>query len=143
MAAAVRNAGSSELTLGDNRKVDLSQTVIFLPLEPRGSQIADLITGVWVSSSRRQGTTGVQAKSAEDRGGSGERKFSPVVHESPGQSRGVFIHEGEELDECWISNSCKYRSGCWTSTTRPFCFDHKRRPGVSGRGNRPKYGRRP
>ena len=41
------------LTLGDNRKVDLSQTVIFLTSNLGGSQIADLMTGVWGSSSRR------------------------------------------------------------------------------------------
>ena len=51
------------LTLGDNRKVDLSQTVIFLTSNLGGSQIADLMHGgMGFIQPKVQGTTGLHEK---------------------------------------------------------------------------------
>jgi len=51
------------LTLGDNRKVDLSQTVIFLTSNLGGSQIADLMDGgMGFIQPKDKATTGLHEK---------------------------------------------------------------------------------
>src|SRR5260370_35538911 len=66
------------LTLGDNRKVDLSQTVIFLTSNLGGSQIADLIHGgMGFIQPKGKATTGLHEKGQRTAVEAARRKFSP------------------------------------------------------------------
>src|SRR5882724_11648608 len=66
------------LTLGDNRKVDLSQTVIFLTSNLGGSQIADLMHGgMGFIQPRDKATTGLHEKVQRTAVEAARRKFSP------------------------------------------------------------------
>src|SRR6202158_1017605 len=66
------------LTLGDNRKVDLSQTVIFLTSNLGGSQIADLIHGgMGFIQPKDKATTGLHEKVQRTAVEAARRKFSP------------------------------------------------------------------
>src|SRR5229473_1007486 len=66
------------LTLGDNRRVDLSQTVIFLTSNLGGSQIADLMHGgMGFIQPKANATTGLQEKVERTAVEAARRKFSP------------------------------------------------------------------
>src|SRR5947208_930178 len=66
------------LTLGDNRKVDLSQTVIFLTSNLGGSQIADLMHGgMGFIQPKDKETTGLHEKVQRTAVEAARRKFSP------------------------------------------------------------------
>ena len=66
------------LTLGDNRRVDLSQTVIFLTSNLGGSQIADLMHGgVGFIQPKDKATTGLYEKVESTAVEAARRKFSP------------------------------------------------------------------
>jgi ATP-dependent Clp protease ATP-binding subunit ClpA len=66
------------LTLGDNRKVDLSQTVIFLTSNLGGSQIADLMQGgMGFVQPKDKLTTGLHEKVERTAVEAARRKFSP------------------------------------------------------------------
>jgi ATP-dependent Clp protease ATP-binding subunit ClpB len=66
------------LTLGDNRKVDLSQTVIFLTSNLGGSQIADLMQGgMGFVQPTDKLTTGLHEKVERTAVEAARRKFSP------------------------------------------------------------------
>src|ERR1700738_431769 len=66
------------LTLGDNRKVDLSQTVIFLTSNLGGSQIADLMHGgMGFIQPKDKTTKGLQEKVQRTAVEAARRKFSP------------------------------------------------------------------
>jgi ATP-dependent Clp protease ATP-binding subunit ClpA len=61
------------LTLGDNRRVDLSQTIIFLTSNLGGGQIADLLQGgMGFVQPNDKATTGLHKKGGEDRGRGGQ-----------------------------------------------------------------------
>src|SRR6201998_425287 len=65
-------------TLGDNRKVDLSQTVIFLTSNLGGSQIADLMDGgMGFIQPKAKATTGLHEKVERTAVEAARRKFSP------------------------------------------------------------------
>ena len=88
------------LTLGDNRRVDLSQTMIFLTSNLGGGQIADLMHGEWDSSSRSdKPTTGLHEKVERTAVEAARRKFSPEFMNR--LDKVVVFHplEREELDE--------------------------------------------
>src|SRR5262249_53722640 len=66
------------LTLGDNRRVDLSQTVIFLTSNLGASQIADLMQGgIGFDRPKDQTTTGLHEKVERAAVEAARRKFSP------------------------------------------------------------------
>src|ERR1700726_1701262 len=66
------------LTLGDNRRVDLSQTVIFLTSDLGGGQIADLMQGgMGFVQPNDKATTGLQEKVQRTAVEAARRKFSP------------------------------------------------------------------
>jgi ATP-dependent Clp protease ATP-binding subunit ClpB len=66
------------LTLGDNRRVDLSQTVIFLTSNLGGSQIADLMHGgMGFIQPKDKATTGLYEKVESTAVEAARRKFSP------------------------------------------------------------------
>jgi ATP-dependent Clp protease ATP-binding subunit ClpB len=66
------------LTLGDNRRVDLSQTVIFLTSNLGGSQIADLMHGgMGFIQPKDKATAGLHEKVERTAVEAARRKFSP------------------------------------------------------------------
>src|SRR5947207_14031685 len=66
------------LTLGDNRKVDLSQTVIFLTSNLGGGEIADLMQGgMGFVQPKDKPVTGLDEKVERTAGEAARRKFSP------------------------------------------------------------------
>src|ERR1700692_707841 len=66
------------LTLGDNRRVDLSQTMIFLTSNLGGSQIADLIHGgMGFIQPKDKSATGLHKKVERTAVEAARRKFSP------------------------------------------------------------------
>src|SRR5437879_11261411 len=88
------------LTLGDNRKVDLSQTVIFLTSNLGGSQIAELMHGgMGFIQPKDKATTGLQEKVQRTAVEAARRKFSPEFMNR--LDKVVVFHplKREELDE--------------------------------------------
>ena len=78
------------LTLGDNRKVDLSQTVIFLTSNLGSSQIADFdARRDGIHPVKEQVDNRVARKGGADCSGGGETELLAGVHESLGQSGGI------------------------------------------------------
>jgi len=68
------------LTLGDNRRVDLSQTVIFLTSNLGGSQISDLMHGgMGFIQPKDKATTGLHKKVERTAVEAARRKFSPEL----------------------------------------------------------------
>src|SRR6202140_362464 len=66
------------LTLGDNRKVDLSQTVIFLTSNLGGGEITEMMHGgMGFIQPKDQGTTGLHEKVQRTAVEAARRKFSP------------------------------------------------------------------
>src|ERR1700720_1999898 len=66
------------LTLGDNRRVDLSQTVIFLTSNLGGGEITELMQGgMGFVQPRDKATTGLDEKVEKTAVGAARRKFSP------------------------------------------------------------------
>src|SRR3981081_2683359 len=66
------------LTLGDNRRVDLSQTVIFMTSNLGGSEITELMTGgIGFVQPNNKTTTGLEVKVARTAVEAARRKFSP------------------------------------------------------------------
>src|SRR5260370_3158966 len=79
------------LKLGDNRRVDLSQTVIFLTSNLGGSQIADLMHGgMGFIQPKDKATTGLQEKVQRTAVEAARRKFSPGFMSRLG--KGVVFH---------------------------------------------------
>src|SRR5437870_2593497 len=88
------------LTLGDNRKVDLSQTVIFLTSNLGGSQIAELMHGgMGFIQPKDEATTGLHEKVERTAVEAARRKFSPEFMNR--LDKVVVFHplKREELDE--------------------------------------------
>jgi ATP-dependent Clp protease ATP-binding subunit ClpB len=113
----------ARLTLGDNRKVDLSQTVIFLTSNLGGSQIADLMQGgMGFIQPKDKATTGLHEKVQRTAVEAARRKFSPEFMNR--LDKVVVFHplEREELDEVLDIELWQVQKRVLDSTTRPFLF---------------------
>jgi ATP-dependent Clp protease ATP-binding subunit ClpB len=111
------------LTLGDNRRVDLSQTVIFLTSNLGGSQIADLEQGgMGFIQPKDKATTGLQEKVQRTAVEAARRKFSPEFMNR--LDRVVVFHplKRAELDEVLEIELRQVQRRVLDSTTRPFFF---------------------
>ena len=111
------------LTLGDNRKVDLSQTVIFLTSNLGGSQIADLMHGgMGFIQPKAKATTGLQEKVQRTAVEAARRKFSPEFMNR--LDRVVVFHplKRADLDEVLEIELRQVQKRVLDSTTRPFFF---------------------
>src|SRR6202142_1808301 len=111
------------LTLGDNRKVDLSQTVIFLTSNLGGSQIADLMHGgMGFIQPKDKATTGLHEKVQSTAVEAARRKFSPEFMNR--LDKVVVFHplKREELDEVLEIELKQVQKRVLDSTTRPFLF---------------------
>jgi ATP-dependent Clp protease ATP-binding subunit ClpB len=111
------------LTLGDNRRVDLWQTVIFLTSNLGGSQIADLMDGgMGFIQPKDKATTGLQEKVQRTAIEAARRKFSPEFMNR--LDKVVVFHplERAELDEVLEIELRQVQKRVLDSTTRPFFF---------------------
>ena len=111
------------LTLGDNRKVDLSQTVIFLTSNLGGSQIADLMHGgMGFIQPKDKATTGLHEKVQRTAVEAARRKFSPEFMNR--LDKVVVFHplKRDELDEVLDMELRQVQKRVLDSTTRPFLF---------------------
>jgi ATP-dependent Clp protease ATP-binding subunit ClpB len=111
------------LTLGDNRRVDLSQTVIFLTSNLGSGQIADLVQGGmgFVRPSDKP-ITGLQKKVERTAVEAARRKFSPEFMNR--LDKVVVFHplKRKELDEVLEIELGNVQKRVLDSTTRPFQF---------------------
>ena len=111
------------LTLGDNRKVDLSQTVIFLTSNLGSSQIADLMQGgmgfIQPNDKPRAGLQKEVERAAVE---AARRRFSPEFMNR--LDKLVVFHplKREELDEVLDIELRDVQKRVLDSTTRPFVF---------------------
>jgi ATP-dependent Clp protease ATP-binding subunit ClpB len=111
------------LTLGDNRKVDLSQTVIFLTSNLGGGQIADLMHGgMGFIQPKDKPTTGLHEKVQRTAVEAARRKFSPEFMNR--LDKVVVFHplQREELDEVLEIELRQVQKRVLDSTMRPFFF---------------------
>jgi ATP-dependent Clp protease ATP-binding subunit ClpA len=111
------------LTLGDNRKVDLSQTVIFLTSNLGGSQIADLMHGsMGFIQPKDKATTGLHERVQRTAVEAARRKFSPEFMNR--LDKVVVFHplKRDELDEVLDMELSQVQKRVLDSTTRPFLF---------------------
>ena len=111
------------LTLGDNRRVDLSQTVIFLTSNLGGSQIADLMHGgMGFIQPKDKATTGLGEKVQTIAVEAARRKFSPEFMNR--LDKVVVFHplKRAELDEVLEIELRQIQKRVLDSTTRPFLF---------------------
>jgi len=111
------------LTLGDNRKVDLSQTVIFLTSNLGGSQIADLMHGgMGFIQPKDKAPTGLHEKVQKTAVEAARRKFSPEFMNR--LDKVVVFHplKREELDEVLDIELEQVQKRVLDSTTSPFLF---------------------
>src|ERR1700674_3773878 len=133
------------LTLGDNRKVGLSQTVIFLPSNLGGSQIADLMHGgMGFIQPKDKATTGLHEKVQRTAVEAARRKFSPEFMNR--LDKVVVFHplKREELDEVLEIELRQVQKRVLDSTTRPFFFriTSEGREFLLEEGTDPRYGAR-
>lgn len=111
------------LTLGDNRRVDLSQTVIFLTSNLGSSQIADLMHGgmgfIQPEDKPRAGLQKDVERAAVE---AARRRFSPEFMNR--LDKLVVFHplKHEELDEVLEIELREIQKRVLDSTTRPFLF---------------------
>ena len=111
------------LTLGDNRRVDLSQTVIFLTSNLGGSQIADLMHGgMGFIQPKDKATTGLHEKVQRTAVEAARRKFSPEFMNRLDKVVVFRPLKGEELDEVLDIELRQVQKRVLDSTTRPFLF---------------------
>jgi len=111
------------LTLGDNRKVDLSQTVILLTSNLGGRQIADLLHGgMGFIQPKDKATTGLHEKVQRTAVEAARRRFSPEFMNR--LDKVVVFHplKREELDEVLDIELRQVQKRVLDSTTRPFLF---------------------
>jgi ATP-dependent Clp protease ATP-binding subunit ClpB len=111
------------LTLGDNRRVDLSQTVIFLTSNLGSGQIADLVQGGmgFVQPSDKP-IKGLQKKVERTAVEAARRKFSPEFMNR--LDKVVVFHplKREELDDVLDIELGNVQKRVLDTTTRPFLF---------------------
>src|SRR6202140_3837919 len=111
------------LTMGDNRKGDLSQTVIFLTSNLWGSQIADLVHGgMGFIQPKDKATTGLHEKVRRTAVEAARRKFSPEFMNR--LDKVVVFHplKREELDEVLEIELRNVQKRVLDAATRPFLF---------------------
>jgi ATP-dependent Clp protease ATP-binding subunit ClpA len=111
------------LTLGDNRKVDLSQTVIVLTSNLGGSQIADLMHGgMGFIQPKDKATAGLHEKVERTAVEAARRQFSPEFMNR--LDNVVVFHplQRAELDEVLEIELRQVQKRVLDSTTRPFLF---------------------
>jgi ATP-dependent Clp protease ATP-binding subunit ClpB len=111
------------LTLGDNRRVDLSQTVIFLTSNLGSGQIADLMHGgMGFIQPKDKATTGLHEKVERTAVEAARRKFSPEFMNR--LDKVVVFHplKREELDEVLEIELGNVQKRVLDSTRRPFLF---------------------
>src|ERR1700688_4544936 len=111
------------LTLGDNRRVDLSQTVIFLTSNLGGSQIADLMHGgMGFIQPKDKATAGLHEKVERIAVEAARRKFSPEFMNR--LDKVVVFHplKRAELEEVLEIELRQVQKRVLDSTTRPFLF---------------------
>jgi ATP-dependent Clp protease ATP-binding subunit ClpB len=111
------------LTLGDNRRVSLSQTVIFLTSNLGGSQIADLTHGgIGFMQPKDQTTTGLDEKIERTAVEAARRKFSPEFMNR--LDKVVVFHslKRAELDEVLEIELRQVERRVLDSTTHAFLF---------------------
>jgi ATP-dependent Clp protease ATP-binding subunit ClpB len=111
------------LTLGDNRRVDLSQTVIFLTSNLGSGQIADLMHGgMGFIQPKDKTTTGLHEKVERTAVEAARRKFSPEFMNR--LDKVVVFHplKRAELDEVLDIELRQVQKRVLDSTTRPFLF---------------------
>ena len=133
------------LTLGDNRRVDLSRTVIFLTSNLGGSQIADLMQGgMGFIQPMDKATTGLHQKVERTAVEAARRKFSPEFMNR--LDKVVVFHplKHEELDEVLEIELAQIQKRVLDSTTRPFLFriTSKGREFLLQEGTDQRYGAR-
>src|SRR6266481_9196184 len=111
------------LTLGDNRKVDLSQTVIFLTSNLGSGQIADLMHGgMGFIQPKDKTTKGLHEKVERTAVEAARRNFSPEFMNR--LDKVVVFHplKRAELDEVLEIELRQVQKRVLDSTTRPFLF---------------------
>ena len=111
------------LTLGDNRRVDLSQTVIFLTSNLGSSQIADLMQGgMGFIQPKDKATAELDGKVERTAVEAARRKFSPEFMNR--LDKLVVFHplSRAELDEVLDIELRQVQKRVLDSTTRPFLF---------------------
>jgi ATP-dependent Clp protease ATP-binding subunit ClpB len=111
------------LTLGDNRRVDLSQTVIFLTSNLGGGEIAELMEGgMGFVQPKDKPSAGLDAKVQRTAVEAARRKFSPEFMNR--LDNVVVFHplKGEELDEVLEIELGEVQRRVADSTTSPFLF---------------------
>jgi len=111
------------LTLGDNRRVDLSQTMIFLTSNLGSGQIADLVQGgMGFIQPNDKPTTGLYEKVERTAVEAARRKFSPEFMNR--LDKVVVFHplKREELDEVLEIELSTVQKRVLDTSTRPFLF---------------------
>ena len=111
------------LTLGDNRRVDLSQTMIFLTSNLGGGQIADLMQGgMGFIQPNDKPATGLHEKVERTAVEAARRKFSPEFMNR--LDKVVVFHplKREDLDEVLEIELSKVQRRVLDTATRPFLF---------------------
>jgi ATP-dependent Clp protease ATP-binding subunit ClpB len=113
----------ASLTLGDNRRVDLSQTMIFLTSNLGSGQIADLIQGgMGFVQPNDKPATGLDERVERTAVEAARRKFSPEFMNR--LDKVVVFHplKRKELDEVLEIELGNVQKRVLDSTTRPFLF---------------------
>jgi ATP-dependent Clp protease ATP-binding subunit ClpB len=111
------------LTLGDNRRVDLSQTMIFLTSNLGSGQIADLVLGgMGFVQPNDKPTTGLHEKVERTAVEAARRKFSPEFMNR--LDKVVVFHplKPEDLDEVLEIELGNVQRRVLDNATRPFLF---------------------
>jgi ATP-dependent Clp protease ATP-binding subunit ClpB len=111
------------LTLGDNRRVDLSQTIIFLTSNLGSGQIADLMQGgMGFIQPNDKPTAGLHEKVEKTAVEAARRKFSPEFMNR--LDKVVVFHplKREELDEVLEIELSNVQKRVLDAATRPFQF---------------------
>jgi ATP-dependent Clp protease ATP-binding subunit ClpB len=111
------------LTLGDNRRVDLSQTMIFLTSNLGSGQIADLVQGgMGFVQPNDKPTIGLHEKVEKTAVEAARRNFSPEFMNR--LDKVVVFHplKREELDEVLEIELNNVQKRVLDATTRPFLF---------------------
>ena len=111
------------LTLGDNRRVDLSRTVIFLTSNLGGGEITELMQGgMGFVQPRDKATTGLDEKVEKTAVEAARRKFSPEFMNR--LDKVVVFHplKCDELDEVLEIELGQVQKRVSDSTARPFLF---------------------
>ena len=111
------------LTLGDNRKVDLSQTVIFLTSNLGGGEIAELMQGgMGFIQPKDKSAAGLDEKVERTAVEAARRKFSPEFMNR--LDNVVVFHplKRDELDEVLDIELEQVQKRISDSTARPFLF---------------------